>query len=164
MASDGVETTTNQIGPFVSYANSYRTLALKACGWETDVKMIEERIQALVTSGQYEKAAGIALFQTGNLLHTVHVLNSSQDERLQLVATALASCANNPSFVQPMWQKMCMNLSLDMKDPYIRSMFGLIASGGDWNVVLGEKGLSLCDRIGVALRFLNDEDVRLSIQ
>ena len=82
-------------------------------------------------------------------------------ERLKLVATALAGYASMPTGApsSTLWQEMCKTLSTELQDPYLRSMFALIASSGDWNVVLQEEGLSIRDRVGVALRFLDDDAV-----
>ncbi|SRR6266498_3261684 len=83
------------------------------------------------------------------------------DERLKLVSTTLAGYAanNNVSYqASSLWREMCINLSLEMHNPYLRAMFSYIASG-DWFDVLHEEGLSLQDRIGIALRFLDDEEV-----
>jgi hypothetical protein len=81
---------------------------------------------------------------------------------LKLVSTALAgyivSNHDTSSQANSLWSKMCRNLSLEMRDPYLRAMFSYIASG-NWLDVLQEKELSLQDRIGIALRFLDDEEV-----
>lgn len=49
-------------------------------------------------------------------------------------------------------------MNLDLRHPYIRSIFSLVATG-DWYTVLTDKELSLKDRLGMALRFLDDEEV-----
>lgn len=80
---------------------------------------------------------------------------------MKLVATALAgytTVSNNTSGAL-LWQGMCRSLSSELQDPYLRAMFALIASNGDWRIVLQERGLSMKDRIGVALRFLPDDEV-----
>ena len=58
------------------------------------------------------------------------------------------------------WKESCRMLSNELENPYIRAIFALISTSGDWYSVLAEKGLSLKDRVGIALRFLSDEEVR----
>ncbi|KND02899.1 uncharacterized protein SPPG_01978 [Spizellomyces punctatus DAOM BR117] len=159
--------------PFISYSNPHRTVALLMCGWQFHVKddssdgdgsadeTLEQVLQNMEAAGEYEKAAGWALFHSSSLTRAVQALNASKDERLKLVATALAGYSTVPSNKSgsKLWQDLCRSLSSDLKDPYLRSMFALIASDGDWRIVLQERGLSMKDRIGIALRFLNDEDL-----
>lgn len=56
------------------------------------------------------------------------------------------------------WSDMCKRLSHEMRDPYLRAIYSYIASG-NWLDLLREEELSLQDRIGIALRFLDDEEV-----
>ncbi|TPX62747.1 hypothetical protein SpCBS45565_g06969 [Spizellomyces sp. 'palustris'] len=159
--------------PFISYSNPHRTVALLMCGWQFHVKddsidgdgsadeTLEQVLANMEAAGEYEKAAGWALFHSSSLTRAVQALNASKDERLKLVATALAgySTVPNNKSGSKLWQDLCRSLSSELKDPYLRSMFALIASDGDWRIVLQERGLSMKDRIGIALRFLNDEDL-----
>ncbi|CAG8706322.1 uncharacterized protein OCT59_029542 [Rhizophagus irregularis] len=138
-----------------------RKLALTICGWGFGKKELEEALQKMERAGTYEKAAGWALFH-GKTERAIAALNNSKDERLKLVSTALAGYAvsnhDTSSQANSLWSKMCRNLSLEMSDPYLRAMFSYIASG-NWLDVLQEKELSLQDRIGIALRFLDDEEL-----
>lgn len=81
---------------------------------------------------------------------------------MKLVSTTLAGYAVSihdlSSQPNSIWSEMCRRLSLEMRDPYLRAMFSYIASG-NWMDVLQEEELSLQDRIGIALRFLDDEEV-----
>lgn len=56
------------------------------------------------------------------------------------------------------WRAQCRSHSQGQSNPYIRAIFSYIASG-DWRDVLEEQNLSLADRVGVALRFLSDDEV-----
>ena len=60
-----------------------------------------------------------------------------------------------------MWQDMCRSLAADMQSPYLKSAFSFVSSDGNFQSVLEENGLPLRDRIGVALRFLPEEEVIL---
>ncbi|KAI9106057.1 hypothetical protein DFS34DRAFT_43429 [Phlyctochytrium arcticum] len=157
--------------PFTSYINSHRIAALVMCGWlfhsltsgvnnSEGEESLEQILQCMEANDEYEKAAGWALFHSSSISRAVQALDASADERLKLVATALAgySATINKSGSK-LWHDMCRSLSADMKDPYLRAIFALIASEGDWRVVLQEQGLSIKDRIGVALRFLPDDEL-----
>lgn len=63
--------------------------------------------------------------------------------------------------VNPTWRQLCESLSQDMHDrPYLKAMFAYIASR-DWHKVLDEESLPLRERVAVALRVLNDEQVKV---
>jgi hypothetical protein len=67
---------------------------------------------------------------------------------------------NNEKPSSSTWKTQCKIHSHGQTNPYIRAIFSYIASG-DWRDVLDEKSLSLADRVGVALRFLGDDEVSL---
>ncbi|KAJ3340723.1 hypothetical protein HDU93_006393 [Gonapodya sp. JEL0774] len=61
--------------------------------------------------------------------------------------------------LQTLWKNMFAGLTKDLTDAYLRAMFSLISREGDWSGVLNEQGISLRDRIGVALRFLGNNEL-----
>jgi hypothetical protein len=92
---------------------------------------------------------------------TVECLIESGDERLALVATALAGgLGQSASSSNTIWKSLCRKLSQQLTDSYLKVLFGFLASDGDWNLVLNETALPLQDRMLIALRFLNDGSVR----
>ncbi|ORX45946.1 WD40 repeat-like protein [Piromyces finnis] len=153
--------------PFPIYYSPERQLALKLCGWDsgTDQSEVEEAIQSLERVGEFEKAAGWAIFHLSSLERAIKALNSSNYENHKLVATALAGFTNNNNNNNNnVWKELCKSLSFDLVDPYLRSIFRLLSnpSGNEkdsWNIILNEPGLSLSDRVAIALRFLNDNDL-----
>ena len=78
---------------------------------------------------------------------------------MKLVSATLAGYAANNDVNNTLWTQMCKQLSREMRNPYLRAMFSYIASG-NWLDVLKEEELALRDRIGIALRFLDDEEVK----
>jgi hypothetical protein len=52
-----------------------------------------------------------------------------------------------------------MNLSSQLKAPYLKIIFGILATEGDWMTALNNTDLPLTESIAVALRFLSDEDL-----
>jgi len=152
--------------PFPIYYSPERQLALKLCGWDSgnDQPEVEEAIQSLERVGEFEKAAGWAIFHLSSLERAIKALNSSNYENHKLVATALAGFTNNNNNSNNVWKELCKSLSFDLVDPYLRSIFRLLSNptGNEkdsWNVILNESGLSLSDRVAIALRFLNDNDL-----
>lgn len=54
---------------------------------------------------------------------------------------------------------MCRIVGADMKDPYLKVMFTFISSGGKLQSLLEETSLPLRERLGVAIRFMTDDDL-----
>lgn len=57
-----------------------------------------------------------------------------------------------------MFRELCQSLSTNIGRPIYRAMFAYIAND-DWADVVAEEGLPLKDRVAVALRFLDDDQV-----
>ncbi|TPX54696.1 hypothetical protein PhCBS80983_g05836 [Powellomyces hirtus] len=153
---------------FPTYSNPHRQLGLVMCGWsfhstqpsEGD-ETLEQILKRLEDANEYEKAAGWALFHSSSLSRALESLNRAGDERLKLVATAIAGYSSVPRSAPgaDMWANLCRSLSAELENPYLRAIFALIASNADWSIVLQEQGLSLRDRVGIALRFLDDDQL-----
>lgn len=114
--------------------------------------------------GEFEKAAGLTFLYFADLNKTIECLNASKQERLILVAAALAGgFGKSPSSDsnKAVWKSLCKSLSHQLKDPYLKALFTLMASEGSWSLVLSETSLPLCDRMVMALRFLEDGAVSL---
>lgn len=76
---------------------------------------------------------------------------------MKLIAVSLASLEITKSSTS--WKGLCGSVSSEIKDPFLRSIFGLIASSGDVPSILMDKELSLQDKLGIAFRLLNDQMV-----
>jgi hypothetical protein len=61
----------------------------------------------------------------------------------------------------PNWKSLCGSVSSEINNPFLRSIFGLIASSGDFYAILNDKELSLRDRLGIAFRILSDQMVNI---
>lgn len=137
-----------------------RKAALASCGFGFPRSQLEQVLKELEDAGNYPKAAGWALFH-GNTERSIRALNASGDQRLKIMATAIAGYLNtreHPEQNNAIWQELCRSLSVDLDEPYLRAIFAYIASG-DWTDVLDEPSLPLKDQIGIALRFLTDEQL-----
>lgn len=144
--------------PSNSEKKNQRKLCLMVSGWYFTDSEFEERLDALLSLRQYEKAAGWAVFQ-GDIPKAMDILTSSKDERLNLISTAIAGyLAYKDSNVNSPWKDQCRKMASDLDDPYLRAIFAFIADN-DWWDVLDEHALPLRERLGVAIRFLSDKDL-----
>ncbi|KAG5519373.1 hypothetical protein PMAC_001999 [Pneumocystis sp. 'macacae'] len=146
----------NNVFTSVASKIEIRKLALTSCGWCISREDLDDKIKQLEEDGLYSKAASWALFH-GNFNRTVQAL-SKGTEKHRLMSTAIAGFSSAKNGVNnTMWKEMCRKMSTELDDPYLRAIFAYV-SNGDWRDVLDEQGLPLKERIGVGLRFLNDDD------
>ncbi|KAF9138717.1 hypothetical protein BG015_002278 [Linnemannia schmuckeri] len=154
-----------------------RKLGLKLCGSELLRSDLKKTVERLEEEGSYEVAAGWAFFH-GELDLAIEVL-SRGDDKLKLMSIVVAGfnrnhsnmssttlsglSSNSEKAASSAWKAQCKTHSQAQSNPYIRAIFSYIASG-DWRDVLEEKSLSLADRVGVALRFLSDDELMAYIQ
>lgn len=135
-----------------------RNVALLACGLAFDVEGFERELVSLEKNGDYDKAAALALFH-GNLDRAIQSLSNSKDEHLQQRKLMSAILASYQSGTSETWRDICESLCEDMVDrPYLKAIFAYIASN-DWYRVLDEPGLPLRERMTIALRILDDEQM-----
>ncbi|CAG8733516.1 7839_t:CDS:10, partial [Dentiscutata erythropus] len=139
---------------------SQRKLALAMCGWDFGKKELENVIRELENANNYEKAAGIALFH-GNTERAITALNNSKVERLELISATLAAFNDHSHSNQKntLLRKMCNKLSNELREPYLRVIFSFIASGNWLYVLQQQEELALLDRVCIALRFLDDDEL-----
>lgn len=148
------------ISPSVSRSEkeNRRRLSLLVAGWNFGLDGLNARIEQLEEKGQYEKAAGWAVFH-GDVERAVAALASSNKQRLKLMSTAVAGyLAYRNDEVNSPWREQCRRLASDLSNPYLRAIFAFI-SDGSWLDVLDEGSLPLVERLGIALRFLPDDEL-----
>lgn len=132
----------------------------------------------MLDNGEYEKAAAWALFHddVGNCIKSLAASGNPQNK---IIATALAgypgrsytsaptaasSVASSPGSASPgnvsaLQMALWKDLSDSIMNPFLRAAFLFASSGGNFHSVLGVLELALCDRVGIALRFLPDNEV-----
>ncbi|KAI9264074.1 hypothetical protein BDA99DRAFT_559383 [Phascolomyces articulosus] len=142
---------------------SQRYLALKVCGFDYTQSELEQELVRLESRGDYDQAAGWAFF-CGLTDRAIQALGSERgsgqdDQQRKLMSAVLAGFQPGAVNVNPTWRELCESLSQDMVDrPYLRVIFAYISSN-DWFRVLDEPLLSLKERVAVALRVLDDEQL-----
>ncbi|KAJ3242578.1 hypothetical protein HDU81_000023 [Chytriomyces hyalinus] len=142
--------------------SEFRAVGMRMCDrfFETDV-WLEGKIRWHEQNGAFEMAAGMAIFYSSSIERGLTSLNAAKDEKLKLVSAALAGYLNAPvGTVKGSWaESLFSSLARELEDPYLRAVFTVFSSEGNWNLVLETEGLPLADRIGIALRFLNDSEL-----
>ena len=87
------------------------------------------------------------------------LLSSDEDESHQMMSAAFtALLQSSPSSRNPELREYCQRLINKLQDPYFRMMLSYIVFN-DWVEVVEEQSISLQERLGIALRYLRDEDL-----
>jgi WD40 repeat protein len=137
-----------------------RRLAMYVIGWDFGVRDLEEKYISLIANGNYERAAGWAIFH-GDVNRAITILGESNNESYRIMSTAIAAyTAFKDSDTNNTWKDRCRQLASDLADPYLRIIFAYVADGNWWDV-LDESALPLRERLGVALRFLPDSELEI---
>ena len=156
----------HNLTPYVTGVSSKlgrRKLALGLIGPDFALTSLEQVVKRLETEKQPERAAAWAMF-AGSTDTAIRALKNSKDDRLKLLTPSLASHLSHNRKHQlrtpenTLFKELCASLSSELDDPYLRAIFAYLASN-EWQDVLDEAGLPLIDRLGVALRFLDDAEV-----
>lgn len=135
-----------------------RQLCLRVAGWNFEISQLETLLKQLEAEGKYEQAAGWAVFH-GNVNRAVESLAASKNDRLRIMSAAIAGYDGYKSTTRDTkWKALCRDMASDLENPYMRAVFAFIADG-DWGDVLYETSLPLHERLGIALRFLPDDEL-----
>ncbi|KAG0640454.1 hypothetical protein HOY80DRAFT_1069223 [Tuber brumale] len=146
-----------------------RVLALAICGWDFSANELDQEIRRLEEEDRYAKAAGWAFFH-GDIERSIKSL-SQGGQQMKLMSTAVAgyhahaqstissaSIDNSNNTNGNIWKDLCHDMSVELDDPYLRSIFAYV-SNGDWKDVLDDFGLPIRERLGIALRWLKDSEL-----
>lgn len=149
---------------FTSYISPNKTkralrqLCLRVAGWNFEISQLEEKLRDLEKKGLYEQAAGWAVFH-GDVTRAVQALAASKSKKHQMMSTAVAGyLAYHNTTVNSPWRDLCRKMASDLYDPYMKAVFAFI-SDGEWIDVLDNTSLPLHERLGIALRFLADDEL-----
>ncbi|ORY34245.1 hypothetical protein BCR39DRAFT_517213 [Naematelia encephala] len=133
-----------------------RKAILAVCGGAPDLA----EVNRLVQDEQRTKAAAMAYF-AGDADRAVSVLQNSPNSKHHLISTTISAFLASPpsarsrqSTFNDNWRAMVSRI----EDPYVRCMLSRIG-GESWESVLGEEGVGLLDRIGMAVLNLSDAEL-----
>ena len=107
--------------------------------------------------GDNTKAAALAIIHEQTKLAQLALRSSSASPAHRELSLALAGY--NKGTVDETWEETVRDLADHLEDPYARAILALVRSG-DWHDVLAETTLPLRDRVGVALMYLNDFELK----
>ncbi|MCJ1274447.1 hypothetical protein MMC21_002243 [Puttea exsequens] len=134
----------------------HRRLCLYSCGLGLPPEQVENKVKELISKGHYIKAAAFALIHDEAKLASSALKGgtASQTQRELLIALA----GYNKGIADPAWDQTIQELRSTLENPYARAILALV-SYGNWRDVLDETSLPLRDRVGIALIYLNDEEL-----
>lgn len=134
----------------------HRRLCLYSCGLGLPQSQLEGIVQELMRKGQNTKAAAFALIHDQAQLAFTALRHGNGSAENRELSIALAGY--NKGTHDPMWDQTVKDLKEDLEDPYARAILALVGYG-DWHDVLAETSLPLRDRVGIALMYLDDEEL-----
>lgn len=138
-----------------------RRYALNICGFNITKDELEQKINQLELNGNYDKAAAWSVFN-GQINRAIQTLSNSQlDQEHKLMSAILAGYISNSNKEEPnhLWEQLCLSLSQDLSNqPYLKAIFSFIATS-QWEPVLMDDAIPLNERLVIALRFLDDDQV-----
>ncbi|KAI8071562.1 hypothetical protein BC940DRAFT_330800 [Gongronella butleri] len=138
-----------------------RRSALSACGFDMTISGLDQVLLDLQEQEEYDKAAAWAMFN-GLPDRAIDILSDAKDPsqgfQRKLISMVLEGCRGN-STRNPTWQHLCDLLIKELDaQPYLRAIFKYIASN-DWTDVLDDPLIPLQERLVIALRFLEDNQL-----
>lgn len=134
----------------------HRQLCLYTCGLGLPREQLEEAVKDLVRQGQNTKAAALAVIHDQPKLAFLALRNGSASSAHRELSLALAGFVRGKT--DETWDEIVREVAKELDDPYARAILALV-SYGDWHDVLAETSLPLRDRVGVALMYLDDQEL-----
>jgi hypothetical protein len=140
----------------------HRQLCLAVTGWAKSDTELDEAFKMLEDKGQFTKAAVWALCE--NMLGRAVEILRRAGGNLVFVALALDIQASNAApFNKDTWDQVINNNPQMMGDPYLNAIYALISTG-NLKAVANETSLPLRERVGIALRNFQDQELSKWIQ
>ncbi|KAL8928137.1 MAG: hypothetical protein Q9172_001047 [Xanthocarpia lactea] len=141
--------------PIESSLPAHRRLSLYICGFGLPDKEMDMTIENTINQGQNTKAAFLALIhnKAKQGLSALRMSSVSANRELALALAGFVKGATDDT-----WSETIQDISVSLTDPYARGVLALVRNGS-WNDVLQEMSLPLKFRIGVALMYLDDDDL-----
>ncbi|KAF2668357.1 hypothetical protein BT63DRAFT_479765 [Microthyrium microscopicum] len=129
-----------------------RQLCLAVCGWAFSKEVLRQKCQILMDRGQYYKAIVVAVMRGFKDLAQDLLRTAIQTKRLQNIGLgAVIACES----VNEEQRELCSWMAEETDDPYLKALLAYFVSG-DWKVVADMPLLPLSDRIGCALKYVDD--------
>lgn len=110
----------------------------------------------LAGKGQNTRAAALAIIHDQPKLAFLALRNGAASSAHRELSLALAGFVKGNT--DDTWNETVQEIAKELDDPYARAVLALV-SHGDWHDVLAETSLPLRDRVGIALMYLDDEEL-----
>ncbi|KAI9818994.1 MAG: hypothetical protein M1826_001249 [Phylliscum demangeonii] len=145
-----------------------RLLGLAICGWIISAEQFESELRRMQTHESRSRAAAWAMFH-GYPKRAIEVVLQGDDGD-KLVAMALAAFNNRHAGLghddhenddnddTGAWSALCNEIREQAKDPWSKAILALVSTQA-WKAVVAEQSLPLRDRVGVALKYLEDDEL-----
>ncbi|KAF1985276.1 hypothetical protein K402DRAFT_464592 [Aulographum hederae CBS 113979] len=131
----------------------HRQLCLALCGWKFSIDTLRTRCLGLIETGEHYKAIVLAVIRGYKSLALELLRFAIQQKAIQNIGLgAVIACES----VNKEQRDQCAWMAEETDDPYLKALLAYFISG-DWNSVTAMTQLALADRIGVALKYLDDE-------
>jgi WD repeat-containing protein mio len=132
----------------------HRLLSLAICGWGKSGLDLDKALKDLEEQGQFTKAAAWALYENVPQ-RAVEILRRGGKDLLFIGLALNLHLKGAEALDKNDWDKVLQEHPEMMADPYLRAIYALISTN-DWKAIADETALPLRDRVGVAVRHLND--------
>ncbi|KAH6682042.1 hypothetical protein B0J14DRAFT_577770 [Halenospora varia] len=135
----------------------HRTLCLATLSLNKEPKDLDNELKFLAKEGQHTQAAAYALFE-GLSYRAIAILKSGGRDLL-FVAMALEMKVKTSAALElnaSEWSQALEENPEMAGDSYLRAIYGYITSA-DWTAIANETTLPLRERVGVALRYFDDD-------
>ncbi|KAF2431975.1 hypothetical protein EJ08DRAFT_669597 [Tothia fuscella] len=131
---------------------AHRQLCLAICGWTFSKDRLRQYCRRLMGNGEHYKAVVIAVMRGFKDLAQELLRSAIQQKTLQNIGLgAVIACET----VNAEQRELCSWMADETDDPYLKALLNYFIKG-DWKIVADMQQLALSDRVGVALKYLDD--------
>lgn len=129
-----------------------RQLCLAICGWTFSKDVLRGGCNKLMDQGQYYRAIVIAVMRGFKDLAQLILKESIQKKAISNIGLgAVIAC----EVVSAEQREMCSWMAEETDDPYLKALLAYFVHG-DWKVVCDMPIIPLSDRLGCAIKYLDD--------
>ena len=133
----------------------HRQICLAICGWMVLEKELEQQSLKLIENGEGYRAIVLSVFKGNRSLALKLLKYCIREKKLENIGLGAVIACERVSCEQ---QGLCAWMAEETNDPYLKALLAYFVSG-DWMSVLDMEQLALGDRVGIALKHLNDESL-----
>ncbi|KIW06348.1 uncharacterized protein PV09_02810 [Verruconis gallopava] len=132
---------------------AHRQLCLAMCGWTFSKERQRVFCERLMDNKEYYKAVVIAVMRGFKDLAQELLRSAIQQKALSNIGLgAVIACES----VNSEQRELCEWMAEETDDPYLKALLNYFIKG-DWKIVADMPQLALSDRVGVALKYLDDK-------